>query len=73
MKTMTFLLALFFLSNCHPGWSIGGYELTPSDTLNSVYIEIVAHDSTQHWYADKVIHGDNWCLLHDQWEDVRIK
>ena len=74
IQVIIFLLNIFANLNCSPGWSVAGHELTPSDTTeNTVYIEIIAHDSTNHWYADKVRHGDNWCFLHDQWEDVRIQ
>jgi len=68
------LFLMFILTNCSPGWSIAGYEINPSDTTkNTVYIEIMAHDSTQHWYVDKIRHGDNWCFLHNQWEDVKVQ
>ena len=74
IQVIIFLLNTFVHINCSSGWSVAGYELTPSDTTeNTAYIEIVAHDSTNHLYVDKVRHGDNWCFLHGQWEDVRIK
>mgnify|MGYP003659346529 FL=1 len=73
-KVTMFLFLMFMLTNCNPGWSIAGYEISPSDTTrNTVYIEIIAHDSTEHWYADKVRHGDNWCFLHRGWENVRVQ
>ena len=68
-----FLFGMFTLTNCSTGWSVGGYELSPQDTTNNtVFIEIVSHDSTVHWYSEKIFDGDNWCFKHSKWEDVRI-
>ena len=74
IRVMTFLFVILMIVSCSPGWSVGGYELNPSDTTkNTVFIEIVAHDSTMHWYAGSLVHGENYCVLHNQWEEVRIK
>lgn len=75
---MTRTLLLLNLANisCSAGWSVGGYQLTPADTSkvnNTVFIEIIAQDSTLHWYANTIYSGDNWCHLHDKWEEVKVK
>ena len=72
VRVIIFLLFISTNLNCSSGWSVGGYELTPMDT-NTVFIEIVAKDSTMHWYAGKLYHGDNYCILHNRWEEVRIQ
>ena len=72
VQVIIFLLFISTSLNCSSGWTIGGYELTPEDT-NTVFIEIVAHDSSMHWYAGKIFHGENYCTLHNVWEKVRIK
>jgi hypothetical protein len=61
------------IASCTSGWSIAGYELTPSDTMNTVFIEIIDTDSTVHWYHGRVNETSNWCYMHDEWEDVRVK
>jgi len=74
VKVITYLLSMFILKSCSPGWRIAGYELNQSEEeINTVFIEIVAHDSTMHWYAGNLFHGENYCILHNKWEDVRIK
>ena len=71
---MIFLFGILMLISCSPGWSVAGYEISPSDTThNTVFIEIVSHDSTIHWYAGSLFHGENYCVLHNRWEEVRIK
>ena len=72
VRVIIFLLFISTNLNCSSGWSVGGYELTPTDT-NTVFIEIIAKDSTMHWYAGKLYRGDNYCILHNQWEEVRIQ
>lgn len=75
MKLLNCLLlgvpAILFTS-CSGGWSVGGYELTPSDT-NTVFIEILDSDSTVHWYHGTINESNNWCYAHNAWEDVRVK
>lgn len=67
-----FLFGMCMLTNCSTGWSVGGYELSPQDTLlNTVFIEIVDQDSVVHWYHGKIHNESNWCYKHDQWEEIR--
>ena len=74
VRVITFLLFIFTSLNCSSGWSVAGYEISPGDTTaNTVFIEIIAQDSTMHWYAGKLYHGDNYCMLHNKWEQVRIQ
>jgi len=71
---MVLLFSMFMLTNCSTGWSVGGYELSPQDTTdNSVFIEIVDQDSIVHWYHSRVNNHTNWCYMHDEWEDVKVK
>ena len=72
IQVTIFLLFIITNLNCNSGWSVGGYELTPSDT-STIFIEIMAQDSTQHWYLKNIYNGSNWCYLHSSWEEVRIK
>jgi len=74
IRVMIFLLSIIMLKSCSPGWSVAGYELSPSDTTsNTVFVEIISSDSISHWYSDRINHGDNWCYRHGEWELVRIK
>ena len=67
-------LFLMNILGCSQGWSVGGIQITPQDTIiNTAFIEIMSHDSIQHWYANKVYNGENWCHLHDEWEYVEVK
>jgi hypothetical protein len=69
-----FLFGISMLTNCSTGWSVGGYELSPQDTLtNTVFVEIVDQDSVVHWYHGRVNNHTNWCYMHDEWEDVKVK
>ena len=70
------IMCLFFINilACNQGWSVGGIQITPQDTvINTAFIEIISHDSIQHWYANKIYNGENWCYLHDDWEYVEVK
>ena len=43
-----------------------------SDHDVSVFDDIVAvNDSTRHQYVN-IREGENWCWLHNKWENVRI-
>ena len=73
VRVMTFLFFIN-LTGCSQGWSVGGIQITPQDTIkNTAFIEIIAHDSVEHWYANKIYSGENWCHLHDEWEYVEVK
>ena len=73
VRVITFLFLINILG-CSQGWSVGGIQITPQDTvINTAFVEIISHDSTQHWYANKVYNGENWCHLHDEWEYVEVK
>ena len=71
---MTFLLCIAISLSCSSGWSVASYELTPLDTArNTIFIEIMSQDSTQHWYLKSIYNGSNWCHLHSSWEEVRVQ
>ena len=72
VRVIIFLLFISTGLNCTSGWSVAGYEIEPVHA-NTVYIEIISEDSTEHWYAHRVYDGDNWCHLHDKWENVEVK
>ena len=65
-----YLLSLFAHLNCSKGWSIMGYNLTDKDSLDVVFIELMDSDSTMHYYIGKVYNQQNWCYLHQQFEDI---
>jgi len=77
LKLLVRVMMCLFLMNilgCSQGWSVGGIQITPQDTVtNTAFVEITSHDSVQHWYANKIYNGDNWCHLHDEWEYVEVK
>ena len=77
LKLLVRVIIFLFLINilgCSQGWSVAGVQITPQDTvINTAFIEIISHDSTQHWYANKIYNGDNWCHLHDEWEYVEVR
>ena len=74
VRVMGLLLCMSMTGGCSHGWSVAGVQITPQDTvINTAFIEIISHDSTQHWYANKIYNGDNWCHLHDEWEYVEVK
>jgi len=73
LKLFTVALPSVLIASCTSGWSVGGYELTPSDTVNTVFIEILDSDSTVHWYHGGINESNNWCYAHSAWEDVRVK
>ena len=69
-----FLFGMFMLTSCSTGWSVGGYELSPQDTTNNtVFIEIVSHDSVVHWFHGTISDNNNWCYKHQRIEEVIIK
>ena len=70
---VTIIFAVFILSACRSGWSIGGLEISPSDSIYIDYLVIVDQDSFQHWYDPSIEIGDNYCYKHHIWEDVRKK
>ena len=67
------LLIVMTLSSCNGGLSIGGLEISPSDSVEISYLVIVDQDSSQHWYKPSIEIGDNYCYKHHLWEDVRKK
>ena len=40
---------------------------------NTVYVEIQDTSGLEHWYKEKVLDGENYCVLHFQWEAVRVR
>ena len=70
IRVMIFLLFITMIG-CGSGWSVGGYQITPQDTVsNTVFIEIMGTDSVVHYYHGKVYTKSNWCWKHNQFEDV---
>ena len=69
VRVIIFLLFISTNLNCSSGWSVGGYELTPTDT-NTVFIEVMGIDSVLHYYHGRVHETSNWCWIHHQFEDV---
>lgn len=72
IRVIPFLLVIL-LKGCSQGWSVGGVQLTPQDSVsNSVFIEIVGIDSSLHYYHERVYQSQNWCWIHHQFEDVKL-
>jgi hypothetical protein len=75
VKWSLFLLIVSFVSSCGNGWTIGGLEVSPSDSVEVNYLIITDQDSVQHYYkpsiGDGILVGDNYCYKHSIWEDVR--
>ena len=69
VQVMIFLLFTLLSLNCSVGWSVGGWEITPTDT-NTVFIEIMDKDSILHYYHHRLYPTQNWCWIHNQYEDV---
>ena len=70
VRVMIFLLFIT-ITGCGTGWSVGGYQVTPQDTVsNTVFIEIMGADSVMHYYHGKIYTQSNWCWIHHQFEDV---
>lgn len=74
MKKVRLIICLLSTSihfNCSNGWSIAGVQLTPADTTNhTVFIEIVDTSNILHYYHKTLYATQNWCYLHQQFEDV---
>jgi len=75
IKFILLLFGIFVILSCSPkGWTVGGYELSPSDTLiSSNFVVITCADSLEHWYKEIAEGSDNYCFLHTEWEFVRKK
>jgi len=70
VRVMIFLLFIT-ITGCGTGWSVGGYQITPQDTVsNTVFIEVMGADSVMHYYHGKVYTQSNWCWIHHQFEDI---
>jgi len=71
VRVMISLLSMLIISSCSQGWSVGGYQITPQDTVaNTVFIEIMGADSVMHYYHGKIYTQSNWCWRHHQFEDI---
>ena len=73
IRLILLLFGICTILSCSPtGWVIGGYELSPSDTLVSAnFVIITCVDSLEHWYKEIAEDNDNWCFLHTKREYVR--
>tara|TARA_R100000781_G_C4080756_1_gene127631 strand:+ start:3326 stop:3604 length:279 start_codon:yes stop_codon:yes gene_type:complete len=71
------LLIITTVTGCKSGWSVGGLDISPSDSISIEYLVITDQDSIQHLYRPSVLEGivvgDNYCYKHNVWEDVRKK
>jgi len=71
---MGILLCMNIMIGCSQGWSAGGIQLTPQDTVtNTVFIEVMGTDSVLHYYHGNVYHQSNWCWKHHELEDISVK
>jgi len=70
---MFLVLGGLVMSSCNTGWSVMGYELTPSDSSNA-FVNLIDQDSiTHHFRKPVVLESDNWCYKHNIYEMVRAK
>ena len=67
------LVIITTITGCKSGWSVGGLQISPSDSVHIDYLVIIDQDSSQHWYEPSIEIGDNYCYKHHIWEDVRRK
>lgn len=72
------LFLIFLIPSCNGGWSVGGLQISPSDSLNTDFMIITDQDSVKHWYVRTTVDGgilvgDNWCHRHEEWETVEKK
>ncbi len=67
------LVMITTFTGCNGGWSVGGLQITPSDSVEISYLVIVDQDSSEHWYEPSIEMGGNYCYKHHIWEDVRRK
>ena len=51
--------------------SINCYQMQAIE--NTVYVEIKDTRGFDHWYKEKVVNGENYCVLHFQWETVKVR
>lgn len=73
VKLCLLIVFIFAFTGCSRGWSIAGYELSPSDTTH-IEINIVDQDSTWHTFRQPVVlNYDNWCYRHNIYEVVETK
>ena len=72
MILIVILVIVVSFTGCNSGWSVAGHDITPKDTSNTVFIEILDQDSVMHWYA-KIYNGENWCYNHSQYEMVKVE
>ena len=71
VRVIIIAFSMFIMTNCSQGWSVAGVQLTPSDTMiNTVFLEIMDTDSVMHYYHERMYSTQNWCYLHQQFEDV---
>ena len=75
---VTVIFSIFILSACNGGWSVGGLDISSSDSLSANFMIIADQDSVEHWYVRTTVDGgilvgDNWCHRHEQWEKVEKK
>lgn len=77
MKTLVRVMASMLITSflgCSQGWSVGGYQITPRDTVtNMAFIEVMGIDSSLHYYHNKIYETQNWCWIHNQFEDVNYE
>ncbi len=73
LQLMIYLFAILINLNCSNGWSVMGLDLTEIEDVNTVFIEVMDSDSSIHYYHERVYSTQNWCYLHQRFEDVARK
>ena len=74
VRVMGILLYMNIMTGCSQGWSVGGVQLTPQDTVsNTIFIEIMGTDSVMHYYHGKIHVESNWCWKHNEYENIVVR
>jgi len=80
LKILAFLIITLgglILLACNGNYSIGGYDISPSDSVSADFIIIIDQDSVQHWYMknnfEDFLTQEHYCYKHNQWEQVKKK
>ena len=72
------LVIITTITGCKSGWSVGGLQISPSDSVSTDFMIITDQDSVKHWYVRTTVDGgiligDNYCHKHHEWETVEKK
>ena len=70
LSCLLILLVLANLISCSPGWSVAGWEISPSDSSEQ-FLTIMDQDSVRHNYHLMDRRSQRYCYTHLVYEYVR--